>query len=60
VSTGLRAASARFASDSAVHGKIHQVIGAVVDGEWQEKFFSATTSKFGSMEFVVVKASRTL
>ncbi|KAM0151771.1 hypothetical protein ACHAPC_004026 [Botrytis cinerea] len=31
LSTGLRAASARFASDSAVHGKIHQVIGAVVD-----------------------------
>jgi hypothetical protein len=28
---GLRAASARFASDSALHGKIHQVIGAVVD-----------------------------
>ncbi|TEY41962.1 hypothetical protein BOTCAL_0403g00020 [Botryotinia calthae] len=31
LSTGLRAASARFASDSAIHGKIHQVIGAVVD-----------------------------
>ena len=36
VTTGLRAASARFASDSAIHGKIHQVIGAVVDGEWAE------------------------
>ncbi|EPQ64577.1 Beta subunit of the F1 sector of mitochondrial F1F0 ATP synthase [Blumeria graminis f. sp. tritici 96224] len=23
----------RFASDSAIHGKIHQVIGAVVDGK---------------------------
>ncbi len=33
VSTGLKAAGARFASDSALHGKIHQVIGAVVDGE---------------------------
>ncbi|KAG9236137.1 alpha-glucan branching enzyme [Amylocarpus encephaloides] len=31
VSTGLRASTARFASDSAIHGKIHQVIGAVVD-----------------------------
>ncbi|TGO42021.1 hypothetical protein BHYA_0013g00240 [Botrytis hyacinthi] len=31
LSTGLRAASARYASDSAIHGKIHQVIGAVVD-----------------------------
>ena len=38
VSTGLRAASARFASDSALHGKIHQVIGAVVDGEWLNFF----------------------
>lgn len=36
VSTGLRAASARFASDSAIHGKIHQVIGAVVDGKCPE------------------------
>lgn len=31
VSTGLKAAGARFASDNAIHGKIHQVIGAVVD-----------------------------
>lgn len=33
VSTGLRAGAARFASDTALQGKIHQVIGAVVDGE---------------------------
>jgi hypothetical protein len=33
LSTGLKASAARFAStDSAKHGKIHQVIGAVVDG----------------------------
>merc|ERR1712225_106139 len=32
VSTGLRVAGARFASgDASLHGKIHQVIGAVVD-----------------------------
>lgn len=28
-----RFVSARFASDSTLHGKIHQVIGAVVDGK---------------------------
>jgi hypothetical protein len=31
--TGFRAASARFASDTALYGKIYQVIGAVVDGK---------------------------
>lgn len=37
------ALAARFAStDSAKDGKIHQVIGAVVDGMW--KIFSAPTS----------------
>ncbi|KAH6717602.1 alpha-glucan branching enzyme [Leptodontidium sp. MPI-SDFR-AT-0119] len=30
-SNGLRVAGARLASDTALHGKIHQVIGAVVD-----------------------------
>ena len=32
--TGLKASAARFAStDASSHGKIHQVIGAVVDGK---------------------------
>ena len=38
VSTGLRAAAARYAStDSSLTGKIHQVIGAVVDGKLQQQ-----------------------
>jgi hypothetical protein len=43
LSTGLKASAARFASsDSALHGKIHQVIGAVVDG--MRRSFSARPS----------------
>jgi hypothetical protein len=47
VSTGLRASAARFASDSALHGKIHQVIGAVVDGEWFLKFLHLDPAEAG-------------
>jgi hypothetical protein len=50
VSTGLRASAARFASDSAIHGKIHQVIGAIVDGECPENSSSTTTSSSASSE----------
>jgi len=43
LSTGLKASAARFASsDSALHGKIHQVIGAVVDG--RRRFFPTRSS----------------
>jgi F-type H+-transporting ATPase subunit beta len=47
LSIGLKASAARFASsNSAIHGKIHQVIGAVVDGK--RKFFPTTTTSSGS------------
>jgi len=49
VSTGLRAGAARFASDTALHGKIHQVIGAVVDGKYpKEKSFCRQREAPGS------------
>jgi hypothetical protein len=49
LTTGLKASAARFAStDAALHGKIHQVIGAVVDG--MRKFFPTARPSFISIE----------
>jgi hypothetical protein len=52
LSTGMKVAAARYASsDSPLQGKIHQVIGAVVDGT--RKFFPHGNRARLSLEYLI-------